>query len=733
MKKEGGMKKAGRMKKGGVFLIGLCFFIFICFGAVWAEEVTKSEEAAKSEEVVKSEGQKDYQVFDLGEIFVTSEKPPAVQETVIMDEVTAEDIKATSSRTVAEALAYVPGIRVSTGRKNEPSIQIHGLDQTRILVLIDGVPYYETKYGKLDLNEIPVDNVAKIEVTKGAASVLYGPNALMGVVNIITKKPIEKPSAEAILEIGPNETNRVSVSHGMKVGIFNYWLNYGHQESNGWRLSDGFETKEATIMNRPGTTTKGILEDGGYRINSDYKTNSFWAKVGIDPNPGSEYYLNFHYIARDKGDPPSIYGGTTFTSRPAFSTVFDRITKYDDWGIDLSGQQKVFEPLTFKGKLFYHNHTDEYTSYSDQFYGKAIALSTYKDYNLGGSLFADVQPIEWNILRLAFNYRVDSHNQRDDIYLPYEESYARTGSIGLENEFNWVKNLSLVVGASFDWFHVTKAKTNVTDKAGNFLRQQDSMKPGKRVEMDNFDPMIGATYNLTDTTRLFGSIARKVRFPTLNELFSSKGGNVELKAEKAINYTLGVSQLFSKYAKVEFSGFYHDLSDFISRNSSPITNPLAQNQNFAKIEMLGFELNGEVYPIEDLVLNVGYTFNDANDRSPGRVTDHVLNVPAHKIDMGVHYTIPYIKIPSINSTTHLDLQGIYLSNIFSQLPTAPYPNQETQKVRDYYIVNARISTSFLKYFEAYLALANIFDKNYESEYGFPAPGRSFFVGVSAKY
>ena len=81
------------MKKGGFFLMGFCFISLIFFGAAWAEEVAKSE------------SKKDYQVFDLGEIFVTSEKPPAVQEMVITNEVTAEDIKATNSRTVAEALA----------------------------------------------------------------------------------------------------------------------------------------------------------------------------------------------------------------------------------------------------------------------------------------------------------------------------------------------------------------------------------------------------------------------------------------------------------------------------------------------------------------------------------------------------------------------------------------------------------------------------------------------------
>jgi outer membrane receptor protein involved in Fe transport len=702
------------MKKGGVFSLGICFIVLICFGPAWAEEVARSE------------SKKDYQVFDLGEIFVTSEKPPAVQEVVITNEVSAEDIKATNSHTVAEALAFVPGIRVSTGRKNQPMIQIHGMDQTKVLVLIDGVPYYETKYGWLDLNEIPVDNVAKIEVTKGAASVLYGPNALMGVVNIITKKPTEKPSAEATLEVGPYDTNKVSVSHGMKVGIFSYWLNYGHQESDGWRLSHDFDPVIGTITTGSGKTatkTTAILEDGGYRNNSDYKTDSFWAKVGIDPNPGSEYYLNFHYITREKGDPPSLYGGQVLPSRPAFSSVFDRIPKYDDWGVDLSGQQKIFDPLTLKGKLFYHNHVDDYASYSDQNYENPIAVSRYKDYNLGGSLLADVRPLKWDIIRLAFNYRGDSHKQRDDEYLPFAETFSYTGSVGLENEFNLIRNLSVVAGASYDWFTVTKAKKDITNSSGNFLRQDDAGKPDT---MNNFDPMIGATYSFADTTKLFGSVARKVRFPTLDQLYSSKGGNLDLKAEKAINYTLGVSRLFSKFAKAELAGFYHDISDFISRDADPHINPLAQYQNYAKTSMLGFELNGELYPMKDLVLRAGYTFNYARNKSEGRVSDDLVNVPEHKIDMGVSYTIPCIN-------TRLDLVGIYMGKIFSQLPTPTNPTQATTKVDNYYIANVRISKSFLKYFEAYLALNNIFDKNYESEYGFPGPGRNFYLGVSAKY
>ena len=52
--------------------------------------------------------------------------------------------------------------------------------------------------------------------------------------------------------------------------------------------------------------------------------------------------------------------------------------------------------------------------------------------------------------------------------------------------------------------------------------------------MDDFNPMIGATYTLTDSTRLFGSVARKVRFPTLSQLYSTKSGNTDLTAEKSI-------------------------------------------------------------------------------------------------------------------------------------------------------------------------------------------------------
>ncbi len=83
----------------------------------------------------------------------------------------------------------------------------------------------------------------------------------------------------------------------------------------------------------------------------------------------------------------------------------------------------------------------------------------------------------------------------------------------------------MVAGVSYDWFDLTKARVSKTDKAGALIGQADAGKPDK---IDAYNPMIGATYNYSEFTKFFGSAARKVRFPTLDQLYLSKGGNLNL-------------------------------------------------------------------------------------------------------------------------------------------------------------------------------------------------------------
>ena len=183
--------------------------------------------------------QSDYKAYTLGEVVVSESLKDSGY--AISNEVTAEDIKATDSKTAADALRYVPGVNVSKGYKNEPDVQIHGFDQSKTLVLIDGVPYYETNYGKLNLNQIPAHIIAKIQVIKGAPSVLYGPNAEAGVINIVTKEPGKPFTASTNVELGEKDYNHVSASTGAEAGKFKYWFNYTHDEKDAWKMSDNFK------------------------------------------------------------------------------------------------------------------------------------------------------------------------------------------------------------------------------------------------------------------------------------------------------------------------------------------------------------------------------------------------------------------------------------------------------------------------------------------------------------
>jgi iron complex outermembrane recepter protein len=691
------------------------FFVLFIISFLFINGIMTAEE--------KKEEKKDYDVYTLGEIVVSGQKS-AVRDIGIINEVTFEDIKATDSKTVAQALNYVPGIQVTTERKNEAGVSLQGFDQTKVVVLIDGVPYYETKYGKLDLNQLGTNGIARIDVIKGAASVLYGANAEAGVINIITKKPTEDPSFDANIEIGSKEGRTLSLSHGMKKGIMNYWLGYTHREFDAWPLSDDFVPRTGVITRKPGGTTNAIIENGGhYRDNSDYNTNNLWGKIGIEPNDKAEYYVNMQYIQTEKGDPPNVDTITIFPNRPAFSW-FDRMVNYEDWGIDFNAKQILSDKLTLKGTFFYHNHKDEYVSYSDATYRTSIADSEYKDYVLGEMILAEYRPVDWDTLRMSFHYRGDSHKQRDDVYLPFEDNFAYTGSIGLENETSFMdKKIALVLGISYDWFMIDKATANTTNsRTGAFIAQVDKVLPDTKNESN---PMIGINYYMNDTTRFFASAARKTRFPTLNELFSSKGGNAELDSETSINYTIGVNKSFGSNFAFEIAPFYHDISDRISRDL-PDPDPANLFHNTAKISMLGVETNIMWNPTADLAFNLGYTYIDAEDDSPGQVVDVVTNVPKHKMNIRMNYIVPVIDC-------RMDLNMTYFGKSYDQLPTALRPTQAVIVNDRYTIFNAKLSREIMEDFNGYFRVENMFDKNYETSVGYPAPGRSVWVGLSYKY
>lgn len=660
-----------------------------------------------------------YEAYALARVTVTAEAE-AVDQTALTVAVTAEQIAARNAKNVAEALAAVPGLRVSTGRKNEPTVYVHGFDQSRVQVLVDGVPYYEANYGKLDLAQIPTDNVARIEITKGSASVLTGANALGGTINIISKTAGPKPFTELLVEGGDYSTGRFVATHGAKNGALSYWLNVSGQTSDGTPVSGSYEPKMGVIQQKnPTKNTPAILEDGGSRENSDAKQRNAWAKLGWEPSAATAVFLNVHYFDRDKGAPPATDAVQVFLKRPAFSQ-FARIPTYRDLGLDLDAKHQLAPNLTLKAKGFWHEHVDDYESYKDQSYREKIAISRYEDSLGGGSLLANWQSSPANTLRASFHLKDDTHRERDDAYLPFAESASMTGSVGAEDTFAFTKSLSAVAGVSYDWFDVSKATKNVTDgTTGDYVRQDSLATPSD----DQVNPMAGLVWRSSSGTVVNAVVARKGRFPALSQLYSSKSGNTHLKSERSLNTTASVSHPVGSDLRLELGGFYYDVTDMITRNGSSATNAY---QNVGNVKMAGFEAVVEATPLAGLTLRADYTFVDAQDASAVRVTDDVTNVPRHKAGFFASYTVPGPK-------TLLDLDAVWVGSMYSSLPTVTYPADPVKEVDGYFLLGAKVTQEIVKGVRLYVSGRNLLDEDYESEAGFPGVGRTFSFGASATF
>ena len=109
----------------------------------------------------------------------------------IISVLTAQEISDLGAESLAEAISYLPGVNVVETYFGYASVHIRGQQQAhynnKSLMLIDGVPYFETVNGSFHLELVPIDVVERIELIRGPGSIIYGTNAFAGVINIITK------------------------------------------------------------------------------------------------------------------------------------------------------------------------------------------------------------------------------------------------------------------------------------------------------------------------------------------------------------------------------------------------------------------------------------------------------------------------------------------------------------------------------------------------------------------
>ena len=189
----------------------------------------------------------------------------------VIEVITAQDLAQKSGQTLATVLSQVIGVEIngnqSANGKNL-GYYIRGGRNRQVLILIDGIPVTDGSGISIeyDLRLLPVEQVERIEVMKGAASTLYGTGAATGVINITLKKATKKElQGNAYVTIGSNNTadnhqyNGQDFNQGLSVGgeskNLNYFAGFNSTESKGMSQIAG-ENYEPDSFSRQNLLTK---------------------------------------------------------------------------------------------------------------------------------------------------------------------------------------------------------------------------------------------------------------------------------------------------------------------------------------------------------------------------------------------------------------------------------------------------------------------------------------------
>ncbi len=168
----------------------------------------------------------------------------------------SELIHASGARDIPELLRLVPGMMIGYGAGNQPTVNYHGSnvnDARRMQVLIDGRSVYRAGLATVDWSDIPVaiEDIERIEVFRGPNTVSYGANALMAVVNILTRNPADSHGTRLKLTRGQDGINDYYASQGIGWDGGDLRLSLSGQQDDGFDKDQfGRDYRDSRRLNR---------------------------------------------------------------------------------------------------------------------------------------------------------------------------------------------------------------------------------------------------------------------------------------------------------------------------------------------------------------------------------------------------------------------------------------------------------------------------------------------------
>ncbi len=193
------------------------------------------------------------EALQLKEVVVTATRTPQPRESVIADVsvITAETIERSGQTTLVELLQQQAGIEVSNngGPGKTSNIFIRGTNSSHVLVLIDGLRSHSASTGTTTFENIPLNQIERIEIVRGPATSLYGQDAIGGVIQIFTKKGSDETTFYANAGYGRYDTKIANAGLSGRWQDTRYALNVGSQDIGGF---SAFDSRKNTVKDNDG-------------------------------------------------------------------------------------------------------------------------------------------------------------------------------------------------------------------------------------------------------------------------------------------------------------------------------------------------------------------------------------------------------------------------------------------------------------------------------------------------
>jgi len=485
----------------------------------------------------------------LDEVVISANKYPNKTSLTgkVVTVITKQQLERSGGKDLSQILTEQAGVYIGGANSNagkDKSLYLRGAGVVYTLITIDGVPVYDPSGigSNFDIRNLSIDQIERIEILKGSQSTLYGSDAIAGVINIITKKPVSETfSANVLASYGSNNSTRANAGLNGKTGIVDYNLAYSFYH------------------------TKGINEaisNNGNEDKDGFQQNSLQAGFGLQvaKNVHIQPYFRFNKIEGD-------------IDQGAFVDELDYTYTQKSYQ---AGVRNEFRFGKTKLNLFYNfNHINRL--YIDDSVKSRNGFDTYsKGSYSGAEHFVDAYvTVPLGKSSSKFIGGADFRTSNTDQEYSYIGYFSDT--IPLKDKKQNQTGLYAAV--------TVNAKSGFNIELGN--RMNIHSENGSKYVFN-----INPSYLLKKQFKVFANLSSGYRIPSLYQLFSEYG-NKELEPESSITAEAGL-QYFSVDNKFmgRVTGFLRNIKDAIAFQSKYV-NLDKQKDHGAELE-LSFKLTNKI-------------------------------------------------------------------------------------------------------------------------------------------